>query len=95
MTIVIGARQARQQFADLLGKVGYGGETAIIERSGKPMVAMIAVETYERLLSERQERFSIIDCIRDRQDKFSPEEINEDIALAIADIRGNLEKSRS
>ncbi len=94
MTIVIGARQARQQFADLLGKVGYGGETAIIERSGKPMVAMISVETYERLLSERQERFSIIDRIRDRQDKFSPEEIDQDIARAITDIRGNLEKSR-
>jgi prevent-host-death family protein len=95
MTIVIGARQARQQFADLLGKVGYGGETAIIERSGKPMVAMIPVETYERLLSERQERFSIIDRIRDRQDKFSPEEIEKDVAQAIADIRENLEKSRS
>jgi prevent-host-death family protein len=48
MTIVIGAREARQRFADLLGRVGYGGEVAIVERSGKPMVALIPVEVYEQ-----------------------------------------------
>jgi len=41
MTIVVGAREARQRFADLLGRVGYGKEVAIVERSGKPMMALI------------------------------------------------------
>ncbi len=95
MTIVIGARQARQKFADLLGRVGYGGEVAIIERSGKPMVAMIPVETYKRLLSDREERFSIIERIRNRQTELPSDEVAEDITQAIANIRGNFEKSRS
>ena len=57
MTIVLGAREARQRFADLLGRVGYGGEVAIIERSGKPMVAVISIELYEQLVPEREARF--------------------------------------
>ncbi len=58
MTIVIGAREARRRFADLLGRVGYGGEVAIVERSGKPMVALIPVEVYEQLVAEREAAFS-------------------------------------
>ena len=40
--------------AGLLGRVGYGGEVAIVERSGKPMMALIPIEVYERLVAERE-----------------------------------------
>ena len=45
----LGAREARAQFADLLGRVYYRGDTVIVERSGKPMVAVIPIELYEQL----------------------------------------------
>lgn len=41
MTIIIGARDARLWFAELMGRVGNEKEVAIIERFGKPLVALI------------------------------------------------------
>lgn len=87
MTIVIGAREARRHFADLLGKVGYGGEVAIVEKSGKPMVAVIPVEVYEQLIAEREARFQILDRIRERTSEIPPEEVEQDVTQAIEAIR--------
>ena len=94
MTIVIGAREARRQFADLLGRVGYGGEIAIVERSGKPMAALIPLEIYEQLIAEREERFKILDRIRSKLPELPPEEIEEDICQAIQAVRENDAASR-
>jgi prevent-host-death family protein len=45
----IGARAARNQFADLIGEVYYSGQAVIIERSGKAMAVMVPVAAYEQL----------------------------------------------
>ncbi len=88
MTIVIGAREARRRFADLLGRVGYGGEVAIVERSGKPMVALIPVEVYEQLIAEREARFQVLDRIRSRLSEMPEEEIEKDVSQVIDALRG-------
>jgi len=88
MTIVIGAREARRRFADLLGRVGYGGEVAIVERSGKPMMALIPMEIYEQLVAEREARFQVLDRIRSRSPDIPEEEVEEDVSQAIAALRG-------
>jgi prevent-host-death family protein len=62
----IGAREARQKFSDLVGTVHYGGQTVIIERSGKPMVAVIPVEVYQQLIAEREARFQVLDRVQGR-----------------------------
>lgn len=85
--IRIGAREARERFADLLGRVHYGGETVIVERSGKPMVAMIPVETYERLVAEREARFAVLERIRARLPEVPEEEVERDVAEAVAAVR--------
>lgn len=87
MTIVVGAREARLRFADLLGRVGYGGEVAIIERSGKPMVALIPMEVYEQLIAEREARFQVLDRIRSRLPEFPEEEVEKDVSQAIDALR--------
>jgi prevent-host-death family protein len=87
MTIVIGAREARQKFADLLGRVGYGKEVAIVERSGKPMVALIPVDLYEQLVAERQARFQVLDRLRSRLPEVSEEEVQQDVSQAIDEVR--------
>jgi prevent-host-death family protein len=89
MTIIIGAREARQRFADLLGRVGYGGEEAIIERSGKPMVALIPVELYKQLVAERAERFRILDHIQEKQPDLPAETVEHDVQQAIEAVRRN------
>jgi prevent-host-death family protein len=85
----LGAREARSQFADLLGRVHYGGETIIVERSGKPMAAVIPIELYERLVAEREARFAIIDRLREKTAGVPAEEVLSDVAEAIAAIRAN------
>lgn len=84
---IMGAREARAQFADLLGRVHYRGETVIVERSGKPMVAIIPIELYEQLVAEREARFSVIDRIKDTVPDLPEEEVLEDVAAALAAVR--------
>ncbi len=87
MTIVIGAREARERFADLLGRVGYGGEVAIVERSGKPLVALIPVEVYEQLIAEREARFQMLDRMRSKLPDIPEEEVEKDVKQAIDAVR--------
>ena len=87
MTKRISAREARNRFSDLMGSVRYGGEEVIVERSGRPMAAVIPVEVYERLVAERRDRFEVIDRIRSRLPGVSLEQIDKDLTEAIAKIR--------
>ncbi len=95
MTIVIGAREARRRFADLLGRVGYGGEVAIVERSGKPMVTIIPVEVYDQLVAEREARFQVLDRLRSKLPEIPKEEVEPDISQAIDDVRKSTSKEKA
>ncbi len=83
----LGAREARAQFADLLGRVHYRGDTVIVERSGKPMVAVIPIELYEQLVAEREARFAILDRIREKLPDIPEDEVSADVAETIEAVR--------
>jgi prevent-host-death family protein len=83
----MGAREARNKFADLVGSVHYGGQVVIVERSGKPMVAVIPVEMYQQLVAEREARFQILDRVRSRLPDVPEEEVERDVTEAIAAVR--------
>jgi prevent-host-death family protein len=83
----MGAREARNKFADLVGSVHYGGQVVIVERSGKPMVAVIPVEMYQQLVAERDARFQVLDRVRSRMPDVPEEEVERDVAEAIAAVR--------
>jgi prevent-host-death family protein len=87
MPISIAAGVARKKFAELLGKVGFGGDVAIVERSGKPMAALIPIELYKQLVVEREARFEIIDKIRAAQKERPPEELEQDVRGAVQRVR--------
>ena len=87
MPIRMGSRQARNNFAHLLGSVHYGNQVVIIERSGKPMVAVIPVAMYERLIAEREARFQVLDRIRQRVPDVPAEQVEQDVAEAVAAVR--------
>ena len=87
MTITIGVREAWRRFADLIRRVGYGGEVAIVERSGKPMVALIPIGIYNQLVVEREARFQVLDSIRSRLPDIPGEEVEEDVRKAIQSVR--------
>jgi prevent-host-death family protein len=83
----IGAREARNNFADLLGRVHYSQETIIVERSGKPMVAMIPIGLYEQMMAEREARFAVLDRIQAQLPDLPEDEVYQDVAEAIAAVR--------
>lgn len=83
----VGAREARNNFAQLMGEIHYGGQTVIVKRSGRPMMAMIPVQEYQRLISERETRFQVLEEIRSRMPHILAEEVERDVAEAIAAVR--------
>jgi prevent-host-death family protein len=89
------AKDARSKFSDLLGSVNYGGEEVIVERSGRPVAAVIPVPVYERLVAERQTRFEVIERVRSRVPKTSLEAIETDVREAVAKVRSRRAASRS
>lgn len=95
MAIHIGARDARNKFSELLGSVRFGKEEVIMERSGKPMAALIPIETYERLIAERRIRFEVLESIRSSFPDISSEEIEKDIADAVSLVREDRAESSS
>jgi prevent-host-death family protein len=58
MVLKYGAREARSKFAEVLGRVGYGGEVVMVERSGKPMAVIIPVDMYEALVGQQSDRLA-------------------------------------
>ena len=91
MTVTVGSREARNQFSHLIGEVHYGGQVVIVERSGRPMVAIIPIDDYERLVAEREARFQILEEIRRQVADLPLEEVERDVAEAIAAARNRPE----
>lgn len=83
----VGSREMRSRLADMLGRVRYGGEMFIVERSGKPMAAMIPVELFEQLIAEREIHFQILDRIRARTPDVPDATVIHDVAAALAAVR--------
>ncbi len=81
------AKEARDQFAEVLGQVHYGKDTVIVEKQGKPMVAVIDMDRYERLMKGWDEPFAVIDRIRAKNRDKDPKEIQKDVAAAVAEVR--------
>jgi prevent-host-death family protein len=89
------AKDARSKFSDLLGIVNYGGEEVIVERSGRPVAAVIPFPVYERLVAERKARFEVIERVRARLPEVSIEAIQADVHEAIAKVRKSHAAGRS
>jgi hypothetical protein len=66
-----------------------------VERSGRPVAAVIPVEMYERLVAERRTRFEVLDRIRSRLPDKTPEEIEKDVVAAIEEVRGKNASGRA
>lgn len=89
MVVHMGAREARQKFSELIGRVHYGGDTVILESSGKPMAAVVPLAMYRQMMEEREARYARLDeLLMERQPvPYSEEEVEADVAEAIAAVR--------
>ncbi len=93
MALRVGTVEARRSFSRLIGEAGFKGEHIIIERSGTPMAVLIGFDEYERLIAartrEREARFNRLLAIAERNPDASPEQVETDVAEAVAAVRGN------
>ena len=89
------AKEARDRFAEVLGQVHYGKNTIIVEKQGKPIVAVIDVEWYDRLTKAWEEPFKVLDRVWAKNRDKDIDQVQKDVAEAIAEVRSKAQaKSR-
>lgn len=88
---VITAKEARDNFADLLGMVYYGNESVIVEKQGRPFAVVVSPEQYKRFKQIAKERFfKIVDEIQTKNKNVSPEKVFKDVTNVVEEVRQNL-----
>lgn len=81
------AKDARNNFSQLLGMVHFGKDTVIVEKQGKPVVAVVDMEVYEKWIADREARFAVVNEIRARSRDKSQADVERDVAEALAAVR--------
>ena len=89
-TQTIGASDARQQFGQLLNQVFRREKRVVIEKSGVPVAALVSaadLEQLRRFEEQRREEFAVVERIREAFKGVPPEEIEQEVARAVAEVR--------
>jgi prevent-host-death family protein len=84
------ASEARQRWSEILNGVFRGNTRVVVEKSGIPVAAVISAQDLERLNqleAQREERFRVLDRMREAFKDVPPEEIEREVAQAIAEVR--------
>jgi prevent-host-death family protein len=88
MTRRMSAKEARDNFTDLLGLVYYGREPVIVERKGRPFAVVINPEEYERYQQIAKQRlFSLVEEIRKENRDRDPDEVMADVTAELEVVR--------
>lgn len=87
MIRTISAIEARQRFGQLMNEVQLRHDHYIVERAGKPMVAVVPVEEFQAWMRRRDEFFQQIEQTRERNKGVDPERIEGEVAEAVAAVR--------
>ena len=90
----ISALKARQNLGQVMNEVALRGDEYIIERAGKPLVAMIPMERYQSLQKDLDEFFESLDMMRCDIKKENPELIDKLIDEAVRFARKKKIKSK-
>ena len=91
----ISAMKARQNMGQIMNEVAIRGDDYIIERAGKPLVAVIDMEKYQRLQQGQAEALQAVKSIWARMKGADAQEISQTIAEAMGAARKGKAKPRS
>jgi prevent-host-death family protein len=89
----LSAKEARDNFSDLIGSVHYSREAVIVEKQGRPFVVVVNPDEYEHLVRAREERFAVLNRLHAKNPTVSPEEAEADALREIAAARGHASPS--
>jgi len=96
MTQAIKASEARQHFSELVNQVFRKEKRVLVEKSGIPVAAVISADDLECLTRyERAERFKALDATRASFRDVPDEELETEVAKAVAEARQELRDERS
>jgi prevent-host-death family protein len=88
LTRRISAKEARNNFSDLIGQVRYSGDPVIVEKQGRPFAVLISPEDFARFQTIAKERFfeTTREIQQDNKD-VDPEEVLRDVTEAVDAVR--------
>ena len=90
----ISALKARQNLGRVMNEVALKGDDYIIERAGKPLVAVIPIEKYQSLQQELNEFFESLSKMRANLKKEDEKDMDRLIEEAVQSYRKSKTKSK-
>ncbi|MBT9537833.1 MAG: type II toxin-antitoxin system Phd/YefM family antitoxin [Nitrospirae bacterium] len=87
MLKTISAIKVRQNLGQVMNEVALKDDEYIIERAGKPLVAIIPIEQYQGMKKERKEFFQMVDEIQKGIKKAAGSLIDTEIEEAVQSYR--------
>ena len=82
-TKTIPALEVRTQLGRIMKDVRGGRVRVLVEKSGVPMVGIISAEEFQRVVTEREARFAVVDRIRRRVPSVPDAEIRQDVRAVL------------
>ena len=84
----VSAMDARRQLGQIMNEVSLRLDQYIIERGGKPLVAVIPFQQFQQWEENKREFFEAVEKIRAASKGSAPQEIEEEVAEAVKKVRG-------
>lgn len=87
MEKIIGVTKARDELRTIVDEVQYRGDKYVINRHGKPAVAVVPVQIYENWKKQRQRLFALINEVQAANPDADADEVMQDVLEAQQAIR--------
>ncbi len=95
MEKVIGVTEAREQFRAIVDEVQYQGDKYVINRHGKPAVAVVPIQVYENWKQQRKRLLELLHDVQAANPDAQPDEVMQDVLAAQQAMRGEANLSIS
>lgn len=79
--------KARQNLGQVMNEVALRGDDYIIERAGKPLVAIIPIEKYQKLQSDPEDFYGLVQQFQESTRNVESKELDEVIDEAMETAR--------
>jgi len=90
----IAAIKVRQNLGQVMNEVALKEDEYIVERAGKPLVAIIPIEQYRRIRGEREDFFKMVDEIQQEAARSDRKAVDSEIAEAVKAYRKSKTKTK-
>ena len=87
MEKVIGVTKARDEFRKIVDEVLFQGDKYVINRHGKPAVAVVPVQVYENWKQQRKRIFELISEVQAANPEADPDVVMQDVVAAQRVVR--------